>query len=128
MAVPRADARIDGIERYRQKVIGQSWAQGLGSDDARRYLDDLPLRRFPLAAYADKGHAPLIQPRGGVPLFDAQRQLTLLLDEAGADFIPLTIDSHTRQNRYDVADQLLGTSEEQEQNHLNGYPLIVHGF
>ena len=58
-------------------------------------------------AYAKRGHVPCVQPRGGFPLFEAQRQLTLQLSAAGADFIPLTIDSYTRHNQYDTATQLL---------------------
>ena len=107
MARPSASARIEGIEKHREQVISQSWAQDLSRDEARRHLSDVPARRFPAVAYAQKGHAPLIQPRGGFPLFEEQQQLTNLLDEAGADFIPLTVDSYTRHNRYDVATQLL---------------------
>jgi len=68
-----------------------------------------------------------VQPRGGFPLFEAQRRLTDALSKAGADFIPLTIDSYTRQNQYETATQLLRRSEEEGKNFLNGYPLISHG-
>ena len=54
-------------------------------------------------------------------------QLTRQLSEAGADFIPLTIDSYTRHNQYDTATQLLHRSEEEGKNYLNGYPLVTHG-
>jgi methylaspartate mutase epsilon subunit len=47
--------------------------------------------------------------------------------DAGADFIPLTIDSYTRQNEYEIAAQLLHRSEEEGKNFLNGYPLVCHG-
>jgi methylaspartate mutase epsilon subunit len=50
------------------------------------------------------------------------------LSEAGADFIPLTIDSYTRHNQYDTATQLLRRSEEEGKDYLNGYPLISHGY
>jgi methylaspartate mutase epsilon subunit len=60
-------------------------------------------------------------------LFEAQQRLTRQLDEAGADFIPLTIDSYTRHNQYETATQLLRRSEEEEKNYLNGYPLVSHG-
>lgn len=128
MARPNASARTEEIEKHREQVVSQSWAQGLARDEARRHLSDLPPRRFPSLAYAQKGRAPLIQPRGGVPLFEEQQHLTHLLDEAGADFIPLTIDSYTRHNQYDVATQLLLRSEEEEKHYLNGYPLITHGY
>ncbi len=127
MARPSASACILDIEKHRQQVISQFWAQGLDAEETQCFLADLPTRRFPSVVYTEKRDRPLIQPRGGVPVFDEQHSLTILLDEAGADFIPLTVDSYTRQNRYDVANQLLKRSEEEEKHYLNGYPLIAHG-
>ena len=63
-----------------------------------------------------------------MPLFEAQRRLSHLLSDAGADFIPLTVDSYTRHNQYDIAAELLHRSEEEEKNYLNGYPLVCHGY
>jgi len=60
-------------------------------------------------------------------LFEAQHRLTRQLCAAGADFIPLTIDSCTRHNHYETATQLLRRSEEEGKDYLNGYPLISHG-
>jgi methylaspartate mutase epsilon subunit len=79
-------------------------------------------------AYRKPRTGPLIQPRGGFPLFEAQYRLTQDLDTAGADFIPLTIDSYTRHNQYDTAEQLLRRSENEGKNYLNGYPLVSHGY
>mgnify|MGYP006358438745 CR=1 FL=1 len=42
----------------------------------------------------------LVQPRAGVPLINDQITLLTYLENAGADFVPSTIDSYTRQNRY----------------------------
>jgi methylaspartate mutase epsilon subunit len=94
----------------------------------RQHLAEVPPERFPRIAYANRGPDPCIQPRGGFPLFESQYQLTRQLDEAGADFIPLTIDSYTRHNQYETATQLLHRSEEEGRNYLNGYPLISHGY
>jgi methylaspartate mutase epsilon subunit len=96
-------------------------------DTAGDVLSTVPPRRFPAVAYADRGRVPYIQPRGGVPVFEAQRALNQILDEAGSDFIPLTIDSYSRQNQYHIAAELLERSEEEQKNYLNGYPLVVHG-
>jgi methylaspartate mutase epsilon subunit len=78
-------------------------------------------------AYERRGPRPFLQPRGGFSVWERQRELTLTLAAAGADFIPLTIDSHTRQNDYDRAAALLRQSEETGENLLNGYPLLAHG-
>jgi methylaspartate mutase epsilon subunit len=128
MSRPRTNAKLAGIERYRQQVISHPLARGISPDDVRDHLAKLPRKRFPRVAYGHRGGIPCIQPRGGFPLFEAQYQLTRQLSEAGADFIPLTIDSYTRQNQYETATQLLRRSEEEGKNYLNGYPLISHGY
>lgn len=128
MAYPSVKGRIPRIGRQRADVLAQPWAQGLRADTAAQTLSALGPRRFPANAYAQRGRSPYTQPRGGVPLFEAQRDLTRILDRAGADFIPLTIDSYSRHNQYDTAAELLARSEEESVNYLNGYPLVVHGW
>lgn len=128
MAYPSLKAGINRIGRQRADVLAQPWARGLRVDTAEQTLSGLPLARFPADAYAKRGRAPYTQPRGGLPLFDAQRELTRTLDRAGADFLPLTIDSYSRHNQYDTAAELLARSEEEGVNYLNGYPLVVHGW
>ena len=128
MARPGPDGKIDCIEEHRHQVISVPLAQGIDADEVRRHLAGLPADRYPTVAYARRGSYPLIQPRGGVPLFEAQRRLSHLLSDAGADFIPLTVDSYTRHNQYDIAAELLHRSEEEEKNYLNGYPLVCHGY
>jgi len=127
MARPRADAALADPDRYRGQVLAQPAAQGIATAEVKEHLAGLPRGRFPSVAYARRGARPLVQPRGGFPRFDAQLRLTELLCAAGADFIPLTIDSYTRHNQHDVADQLLQRSEDEEKDYLNGYPLVSHG-
>ena len=128
MALPSTQARLGEIDRYRAQVLAHPLARGISPDEVRDHLAQVPRQRFPHVAYANRGPDPCIQPRGGFPLFEAQQQLTQQLSAAGADFIPLTIDSYTRQNQYDTATQLLHRSEEEGKNYLNGYPLISHGY
>jgi methylaspartate mutase epsilon subunit len=127
MARPSDKARLPSIERQRGQVLAHPLARGLSTAEVSDFLAELPPRRFPATTYGERGRFPLIQPRGGVPLFDEQLRLTRTLDEAGADFIPLTIDSCTRHNQYDTAAQLLRRSEEEGRSLLNGYPLVCHG-
>jgi methylaspartate mutase epsilon subunit len=128
MARPSAAGRINNIERQRAQVLAHPLARGISEGEVRSFLQTVPRRRFPSVAYADRGRAPYIQPRGGMPLFDAQLRLTRALSEAGADFVPLTIDSYTRHNQYDIATQLLHRSEDEGRSYLNGYPLVSHGY
>ena len=127
MARPSGSARLHDIERQRAQVLAHPLARGLAPAEVHGFLATLPARRFPPLRYAERGGLPLIQPRGGVPTFEDQLALTRALSEAGADFIPLTIDSYTRHNQYDTAMQLLRRSEEEERSYLNGYPLVCHG-
>lgn len=128
MALPSAQAQLTNIEKYRSQVLSHPLAGGVVPDEVRGHLASVPRRRFPRIAYADRGAQPYIQPRGGFPLFESQHELTQKLSRAGADFIPLTIDSYTRHNQYETATQLLHRSEEEGKNYLNGYPLVSHGY
>ena len=127
MALPSRQARLPEIEKYRNQVLSHPLARGISPEEISDHLASVPANRFPRVMYSARGEDPYIQPRGGFPLFDAQYQLTRRLSESGADFIPLTIDSYTRQNQYDTATQLLHRSEEEGKSYLNGYPLISHG-
>jgi methylaspartate mutase epsilon subunit len=128
MARPTLDARLRGIERQREQVLAHPLARGLDTDEVRRHLLAVPARRFPSIRYAERQRGvPMLQPRGGTPIFEDQLRLTQLLSNAGADFVPLTIDSCTRHNQYDTAGQLLRRSEEEGKPYLNGYPLVCHG-
>lgn len=128
MAHPSEKSRLNDLERHRRQVLAHPLARGLVPDEVATFLGTLPKQRFPANVYATRGRTPFIQPRGGFPTFEAQKSLTRALDEAGADFIPLTIDSCTRHNEYDTAGQLLKRSEEEGRNYLNGYPLVCHGY
>lgn len=127
MARPSPEARFPDIERSRELVLKHPLARGVSPRVTEEYLATVPSLRYPAAGYARRGNAPCIQPRGGVPTFEAQRRLTMQLNAAGADFIPLTIDSHTRHNDYETATRLLRRSEEEGRDYLNGYPLVSHG-
>jgi len=70
----------------------------------------------------------LVQPRGGFPTYDKVYELYGELVGAGVDVLPLTIDSNTRLNDYEMAKKMLALSEENDENMLNGYPLVNHGY
>jgi methylaspartate mutase epsilon subunit len=127
MARPRPDGGLRNIEAVRAQVLAHPLAKGIDPRRVQDFLATLPPQRYPRRAYADHGSLACIQPRGGVPVFEAQQRLTRVLSEAGADFIPLTIDSYTRHNQYETATHLLRRSEEEGVDYLNGYPLVSHG-
>jgi methylaspartate mutase epsilon subunit len=116
-----------GFDEQRIKLRESSYLSELSASASSDFLADLPDDRFASIAYHNRGFRPFLQPRGGFTLWSHQRELTLALYAAGADFIPLTIDSHTRQNDHERAAMLLRQSEETGENLLNGYPLLGHG-
>lgn len=70
----------------------------------------------------------LIQPRAGVALVDEHIQLLRYLEEQGeADLLPTTIDSYTRHNRYEEAENGIKESMTQGRSLLNGFPAVNHG-
>ncbi|MCG8405164.1 MAG: hypothetical protein MI923_08215, partial [Phycisphaerales bacterium] len=88
-------------------MLSQPWAKDIDRSEVETYLQSLRPERFASVLYRAEHTRPYIQPRGGFPLFDDQKRLSNSLSEAGADFIPLTVDSYTRHNDYDTASQLL---------------------
>lgn len=68
-----------------------------------------------------------VVPRGGVASWAGQRSLMQALHGAGAGFLPITVDSLTRDLRFDEAARRLAQSTEGE-SVLNGYPIVAHGI
>lgn len=66
----------------------------------------------------------VIQPRGGRSTTDLQRELWNELSNAGADVLPLTIDSNTRLNLLEKAQSAYIRALETGAETLNGYPLL----
>lgn len=69
----------------------------------------------------------LVQPRAGVA--DIEQHIALLqrLHSAGADLLPTTVDSYTRERRYDDAERGLAQSREAGRSLLNGFPAVNYG-
>ncbi|MGI5170239.1 methylaspartate mutase [Spirillospora sp. CA-253888] len=76
-------------------------------------------------ARAQAAGRPAVQPRCGVGDHEAMRRLLLTLERRAApDLLTLTIDAHTRLNRFEQAARLLRSDPAE----LNGYPLVAHGW
>ncbi|HEX7712889.1 MAG TPA: methylaspartate mutase subunit E, partial [Bacillota bacterium] len=98
--------RLDETEfaGLRREVLS-TWPTGAAIDlkEAVAYQKQLPSgKRFARALEdAARRGATLIQPRAGVALVDDQIALLKHLETSGgADLLPTTVDSYTRQNRY----------------------------
>lgn len=121
----------DEFNALRQEVLTQ-WPTGKEVDleEAVKYHKQMPeCRKFSkklLDAKRDK--RTLVQPRAGVPVIEEHIKLMQYLEEKGeADLLPSTIDSYTRQNRYEEAENGIAESLRLERAMLNGFPAVNHG-
>ena len=115
----------------RQEVLNQ-WRTGkdVNLEEAVAYHKAMPAsRNFSqklLAAKRDR--RTLVQPRAGVPVLEEHIKLMQYLQEHGeADLLPSTIDSYTRQNRYEEAENGIAESIRLGRAMLNGFPAVNHG-
>ncbi|HEX4726851.1 MAG TPA: hypothetical protein VH298_03580 [Jatrophihabitans sp.] len=118
-----SDPCLGDISAERRRLIQEG---ELDIAETAQYLATLPASRFASLAYQNQPARPYLQPRGGFPGLPKQRALAVALSQAGADFLPLTIDSHTRHNDYAAAAELLATGTAGDRDLLNGYPLVSH--
>ncbi|MDR0378027.1 MAG: methylaspartate mutase subunit E [Spirochaetaceae bacterium] len=125
--------RISNDEFYkiRKEALAQ-WPTGKDVDmeEAFAFHQNLPESKIfskKLLAAKQAG-TTLIQPRAGVALINEHiKLLTCLQDNGGADLLPTTIDSYTRQNRFQKAEEGIAESVKLQKSMLNGFPAVNHG-
>ena len=116
-----------------RKEVLCGWVTGkdhaLDLDSAVEYLKAVPdHKNFAIKLnQAKANHETMVQPRAGVPELEEHIKLLQYLEKCGADFVPSTIDSYTRQNRYIEAQKGLDESIEKHRALLNGFPVVNHG-
>jgi len=118
--------------RERQKVLSL-WPTGqeVNLFEAVDYLRDIPPeRKYALEVVkAKKEGRTLVQPRGGVALIeDHITLLRCLQDRGGADLLPTTTDTYTRNLRFQEAQRGIEESIQGGRSMLNGLPLVNHGL
>ena len=121
----------DEFSKIRQEVLGQ-WSTGRDVDfeESIKFHQSLPDKKIFSKKLIDakEKKITLIQPRAGVALIDKQVELlTYLQDKGEADLLPTTIDSYTRQNRYEDAQKGIVESIKSNKSMLNGFPAVNHG-
>ena len=129
LSAERWDAARFDAERAR---ILATWKTGadVDLDDAARFhrsraaLTNVPRKR----AWGKETGNVLIQPYGGVTTLAGQSELIAhVATVGGADIVPTTIDSQTRNLKYAAAEEALRASERQGAELLNGFPIVNHG-
>ena len=121
----------DEFSKLRAEVLTQ-WPTGkdVDFDEAVAYQKSIPEQR----KFADKllkakaAGRTLIQPRAGVPVVEEHIKLMQYLEEYGhVDLLPTTIDSYTRQNRYEEGEVGIRESIRLGRALMNGFPAVNHG-
>ncbi|RPF42344.1 glutamate mutase subunit E [Hydrogenoanaerobacterium saccharovorans] len=121
----------DEFNAIRAQVLTQ-WPTGKEVDlqesiDFHKKLPKNKIFSLKLKEAKDK-RITLVQPRAGVALIKEHIELlTYLQDKGGADLLPTTIDSYTRQNRYEEAENGISESIKSGKSMLNGFPAVNHG-
>lgn len=120
------------FNKVREEVLAQ-WPTGkeVNLQEAVDYLKSVPAHKnFSLKLKKAKEEGiTLAQPRAGVALVDTHIELLRFLqDEGGADLLPSTIDSYTRQNRYHECEIGIEESKKAGRSMLNGFPGVNHGI
>ena len=116
-----------------RKEVLATWPTGksnlLDLDVAVENLKKVPANKnFAIKlAEAKKQGRTLVQPRAGVADLEKHIELLKFLEAAGADFLPSTIDSYTRQNRYQEAERGIEESRKEGRSMLNGFPAVNYG-
>ena len=121
----------DEFYGIRKEIMGQ-WATGkdVNFDEAIEYHKSMPESKSfsKKLSEAKKERKTLIQPRAGVALIEDHIKLLQYLQNNGeADLLPTTIDSYTRQNRYEEAENGIKESIRTQKSMLNGFPAVNHG-
>lgn len=119
------------LEGERAEVLA-GWHTGKDVDleDGFKFHKALPthLNFGVRMAEAKKQGVTLAQPRAGVADLNSHINLLQYLQkEGGADLLPTTIDSYTRQNKYEEAEKGLEESVREGRSLLNGFPAVNHG-
>ena len=119
------------FEQLRKEVLAQ-WPTGkdVNLEEAVAYHKSMPVsRNFGKKLLdAKRDGRTLVQPRAGVPVIEEHIKLMQYLEKEGeADLLPSTIDSYTRQNRYEEAENGIAESIRLGRAMLNGFPAVNHG-
>ena len=117
--------------KVREEVLKQ-WPTGadVNLEEAVAYHKALPEHKNFAKKLIDAKakNITLAQPRAGVALIEQHIELLNFLDkEGGADLLPSTIDSYTRQNKYENCEKGIEESKKAGRSLLNGFPGVNHG-
>src|SRR5512147_1171388 len=114
----------------REKVLSL-WPSGkeIDLEEVVGFLKSLPPEKqyARVIVQAEKEGRTLVQPRGGVALIDDHIALLRCLQEkGGADLLPTTTDTYTRNLKFHDAQRGMEESRSAGRSMLNGCPIVNH--
>jgi len=115
------------LQREREIITRNEYVERFDFEEIEAFVRGASKELFISHRFETAGKM-LVQPRGGFPTYEQVFGLYEEFTAAGVDVLPLTIDSNTRLNDYATAKKMLALSEENDEDMLNGYPLINHGY
>lgn len=120
----------DEFLRSRPEVLAM-WPTGAEVDlqEAVEYHLQMPRMKNTarLLEQAKKEGKTLTAFRGGVATAETQIELLQFLQNAGADLLPATVDSYTRNLRFTEVEKGIAESVKQGRSLLNGFPAVNLG-
>ena len=117
------------LQERREVLAGWPTGREVNLEEAIEYHKRLPEGKnlAKLRKRAKKTGQVLVQPRGGVALVEELIEVLSTLQEVGADALPITIDSFTRNEKFREAQKGIEESRKLARSMLNGFPMVNHG-
>jgi len=116
------------LQRDRELIVSNEFCKEFDFAEIEEFVKGASKNLFISHKFKTNKGKTLVQPRGGFPTYDKMFSLYEEFVKTGVDVLPMTIDSNTRLNDYANAKKMLELSEKENQDLLNGYPLISHGY
>jgi methylaspartate mutase epsilon subunit len=120
----------DVFLKAREEVLPM-WPTGaeVDLDEAVAYHLAMPRMKNTarLLAAAKTAGKTLVAFRGGVATVEGQIELLRFLQDAGADLLPATVDSYTRNLKFNEVEKGISESYKQGRSLLNGFPVVNIG-
>ena len=116
------------LQRDRELIVSNEFVKEFDFAEIEEFVKGASKNLFISHKFKNNKGKTLVQPRGGFPTYDKMFALYKQFKEVEVDVLPMTIDSNTRLNDYSQASKMLKLSEVENNDFLNGYPLINHGY
>ena len=116
------------LQRDREIILTNEYVDNFDFEEVENFVKNASKDLFISHKFKTSKGSTLVQPRGGFPTYEKMFALYEQFTSGEVDILPMTIDSNTRLNDYTSAGRMLDLSIKENQDLLNGYPLVNHGY